>query len=239
MKSLEMQVAGNHYRNNGAPRLFLEDGTEINLQHYHITKWFLGNDYALGCSTKYLFRIGKKNDPILSVTQKSIQDLEKAQQYIAMKIEELQIQDKAEQAQMITMDTYDPLNDEPEEGTEFTTQAWAGSEEYDCGEKDCCICARISGSADELEYSEENDPWATDDFVTYAVEGDDWAPCDCTLCVDSSAEESTKMTKPVQRDPQVFTNFPQAPVEGDAVITPKGITFTRTEYGSWQVSLVC
>ena len=90
-----------HYKTpEGMPRLFLEDGTEIFIEHRHIANWYLRSDYCYSAATKYIFRVaqGGKKSAGMSLTEKKIEDLKKAQEYIGFKIEELQELDRKEKA---------------------------------------------------------------------------------------------------------------------------------------------
>ena len=72
------------------PDLFDKNGNQMFIEHRHIAEWFLDNDYPLSAATKYIFRAGKKKSSILTIEEKTVQDLKKAQEYIGFKIEELQ-----------------------------------------------------------------------------------------------------------------------------------------------------
>jgi hypothetical protein len=86
----EPKISKHYATPDAVPELFDNKGKRVYLEHRHLAQWFLENDYPLSAATKYIFRAGKKKSSGLSIEEKAIEDLKKAQEYIGFKIEEYQ-----------------------------------------------------------------------------------------------------------------------------------------------------
>lgn len=86
----EPKISKHYATPDEVPALFDAAGNRVFIEHRHIAQWFLDNDYPLSAATKYIFRAGKKQSVGMSLEEKAVEDLKKAQEYIGFKIEEYQ-----------------------------------------------------------------------------------------------------------------------------------------------------